>query len=213
MNQTFVSGKKASEILGVHQRTLYQWEEKGKIEVIRTPGNQRMYNVNKFLNYYNNETIDDTDNTKLNIIYVRVSSHSQKDDLQRQKNYMVKRFPKHMVIEDIGSGINLNRKGLRKIIKYAIEGKIEEVVVAYKDRLARFGFELIEDLIKVYSNGKIIIVNKNKDLEPEQEQEQELIKDVLQIMNIFVAKMNGLRKYKDEETDIKDENNDYSDED
>ena len=114
-----------------------------------------------------------------------------------------------MVIEDIGSGINLNRKGLRKIIKYAIEGKIEEVVVAYKDRLARFGFELIEDLIKVYSNGKIIIVNKNKDLEPE----QELIKDVLQIMNIFVAKMNGLSKYKDEESDIKYENNNYSDKD
>ena len=117
---------------------------------------------------------------------------------------MVKRFPKHMVIEDIGSGINLN--GLRKIIKYAIEGKNK---VAYKDRLARFGFELIEDLIKVYSNGKIIIINKNKDLEPE----QELIKDVLQIMNIFVAKMNGLRKYKDEESDIKDKNNNYSDED
>jgi len=209
MNPSFVSGKKASEILGVHQRTLYQWEKKGKIEVIRTPGNQRMYNINKFLNYNNNETIDNTTDAKLNIIYVRVSSHSQKDDLQRQKNYMVKRFPKHMVIEDIGSSINLNRKGLRKIIKYAIEGKIEEVVVAYKDRLARFGFELIEDLIKVYSNGKIIIVNKNKDLEPE----QELIKDVLQIMNIFVAKMNGLRKYKDEESDIKDENNDYSDED
>jgi predicted site-specific integrase-resolvase len=106
-----------------------------------------------------------------------------------------------MVIEDIGSGINLN--GLRKIIKYEIEGKNR---VAYKDRLARFGFELIEDLIKVYSNGKNIIV-KNKDLEPE----QELIKDVLQIINIFVAKMNGLRKYKDEESDIKDKNNNYSD--
>ncbi len=52
------------------------------------------------------------------IIYVRVSSHSQKNNLQRQKNYMVKRFPKHIVIEDIGSGINLNRKELRKIIKY-----------------------------------------------------------------------------------------------
>jgi len=166
-----------------------------------------MYNINKFINYNNNETIDNTTDAKLNIIYVRVSSHSQKDDLQRQKNYMVKRFPKHMVIEDIGSGINLN--GLRKIIKYAIEWKIEEVVVAYKDRLAPFGFELIEDLIKVYSNGKIIIVNKNKNLEPE----QELIKDVLQIMNIFVEKMNGLRKYKDEESDIKDENNDYSNED
>jgi len=163
-----------------------------------------MYNINKFINYNNNETIDNTTDAKLNIIYVRVSSHSQKDDLQRQKNYMVKRFPKHMVIEDIGSGINLN--GLRKIIKYAIEGKNR---VAYKDRLARFGFELIKDLIKVYSNGKIIIVNKNKDLEPE----QELIKDVLQIMNIFVEKMNGVRKYKDEESDIKDENNNYSDED
>jgi len=174
-----------------------------KIEVLRTPGNQRMYNINKFINYNNNETIDNTTDAKLNIIYVRVSSLSQKDDLQRQKNYMVKRFPKHMVIEDIGSGINLN--GLRKIIKYEIEGKNR---VAYKDRLARFGFELIEDLIKVYSNGKNIIV-KNKDLEPE----QELIKDVLQIMNIFVAKMNGLRKYKDEESDIKDQNNDYSNED
>ena len=105
MNTSFVSGKKASEILGVHQRTLYQWEEKGKIEVLRTPGNQRMYNINKFINYNNNETIDNTTDAKLNIIYVRVSSHSQKDDLQRQKNYMVKRFPKHMVIEDIGSGV------------------------------------------------------------------------------------------------------------
>jgi predicted site-specific integrase-resolvase len=201
----------ASEMIGVHQRTLYQWAEKGKIEVIRTPGNQRMYNVKKYLNYNEEKDDKEEENTeeRLNIIYVRVSSHSQKDDLERQKKYMIKRFPKHLLIEDIGSGINLNRKGLRKIIKYAIEGKIEEVVVAYKDRLARFGFELIEDLIKEYSNGKIIIVNKNIDLEPE----QELIKDVLQIMNIFVAKMNGLRKYKDEETDIKDENNDYSDED
>ncbi len=112
-----------------------------------------MYNINKFINYNNNETIDNTTDAKLNIIYVRVSSLSQKDDLQRQKKYIVKRFPKHIVIEDIGSGINLN--GLRKIIKYAIEWKIEEVVVAYKDRLTRFGFELIEDLIKVYSNEKL----------------------------------------------------------
>lgn len=210
MNSKFVKGKEACEILGIHQRTLYQWEEKGKIEVIRTPGNHRLYNVNKLLNYYNNENKNDieiTNANKLNIIYVRVSSHSQKDDLERQKKYMIKRFPNHNVIEDIGSGINLNRKGLRKIIKYAIEGKIEEVVIAYKDRLARFGFELIEDLIKEYSNGKIIIVNKNIDLEPE----QELIKDVLQIMNIFVAKMNGLRKYKEveNEEENKYQNDDY----
>ena len=108
---------------------------------------------------------------------------------------MEKRYPGHLLIEDIGSGLNFNRRGLRKIIKYAINGKIEELVVAYKDRLARFGFELIEDLIKEYSNGKIIILHKNKDLEPE----EELIKDMLQIMNIFTAKMNGLRKYKEKD--------------
>ncbi len=67
--------------------------------------------------------------------------------------------------------------------------KIEEIVVAYKDRLTRFGFELIEDLIKEYSGGKIIILHKNK----------ELVKDMLQIMNIFTAKMNGLRKYKEKD--------------
>jgi putative resolvase len=83
----------------------------------------------------------------------------------------------------------------KKIKKYAINGQLEELVVAYKDRLARFGFELIEDLIKEYSNGRIIILNKNKDLEPE----EELVKDVLQIMNIFTAKMNGLIKYKEKD--------------
>ena len=68
-------------------------------------------------------------------------------------------------------------------------------MVAYKDHFARFGFELIEDLIKEYSNGKIIILNRVKTEEPE----EELVKDMLQIMNIFTAKMNGLRKYMDTE--------------
>ena len=107
--------------------------------------------------------------------------------------YMKKRYPNHDLIEDIGSGMNLNKRGIRKIIKLAIENKLDELVVAYKDRLTRFGFELIEDLIKEYSNGKIIILHKEENEEPE----EELVKDVLQIMNIFVAKMNGLRKYKD----------------
>ena len=61
-----------------------------------------------------------------------------------------------------------------------------------KDRLTRFGFELIEDLVQSYSNGKIIVINKKDDMEPE----EELIMDVMQIMNVFIAKMNGLRKYK-----------------
>jgi len=88
--------------------------------------------------------------------------------------------------------MNLNRKGLRRIIDEAINDNINEVVIAYKDRLCRFGYELIEDIIRKYSNGKIIIVENNK----KKEFKEELVDDVLQIMNIFVAKINGMRKYK-----------------
>jgi len=199
-NTKYLGGKEASKKLGVHQRTLYQWEEKGYIETIRTPGGKRLYNVDKYIEINNknvNESktdiLDELDKKegKLNIAYVRVSSIGQKDDLVRQKKEMTSKYPNHIVVEDIGSGINFNRRGIRKIIKLAISGKINEVVVAYKDRLTRFGYELIEDLIKEYSNGKIIIVNDKEDIEPE----EELAKDVLQIMNVLVAKMNGLRKY------------------
>ena len=197
----YIGGKQASELLGVHQRTLYQWDAKGKIETIRTPGNKRLYNVKKFLeeSKCNNEKkcIDDLDKLdemkgKLNICYARVSSAGQKDDLERQKQFLMKTYPRYILIEDIGSGVNLNKRGLRKIIKLAIAGKINKLVISYKDRLARFGYELIEDIIKEYSNGEIIVLNKKKDIRPE----EELVYDVLQIMNVFVAKMNGLRKYK-----------------
>ena len=71
-------------------------------------------------------------------------------------------YPNHELIKDIGSGLNMNRKDLRRIIDYAIIGEIEEIVVVYKDRLTRYGYELIEYLIKKYSNGKIIILNNKK---------------------------------------------------
>jgi predicted site-specific integrase-resolvase len=201
----FVGGKKASEIIGVHQRTLYLWEKKGLIETIRTTGGKRLYNIEKYIK----EKICDDDNKikntilcdnledldkkkgKLNICYVRVSSNNQKDDLERQKNLMIKLYPKHLIIEDIGSGLNLNKRGIKKIINLAIEGKVNELVVAYKDRLTRFGFELIEELIEKYSKGKIIIINQKNVIEPE----EELVKDVMSILNVYVAKMNGLRKY------------------
>src|SRR5690606_26119854 len=129
---------------------------------------------------------------KLNLSYARVSSHSQKNDLYRQTLLIKTQYPNHKLIVDIGSGINFNRIGLRKIIHLAIAGKINELVIAYKDRLKRFVYDLIEDLLQEYSEGKIIIINQKDDLEPE----EELTRDVLQLMNVFVAKMNGLRKYK-----------------
>ena len=130
----------------------------------------------------------------MNICYVRVSTHWQKDDLERQKELMKSKYKDYEMIEDIGSGLNLNKRGIRKIIELAIEGKINKLVIAHKDRLVRFGYELIEDLIKKYSNGTIEIISEIK--EDTKSPEEELVNDVLQIMNVYVAKMNGLRRYK-----------------
>lgn len=208
--EEYISGKQAQKILGVHQGTLYNWDNKKIIETIRTPGGKRLYNVKKYLDnleknksnvsHVNNPKINDRMNTKINdrmnilknnYIYARVSSTGQKEDLQRQIKLLQLKYPNHKLITDIGSGMNLNRKGLRKIIDDSINNKINEVVIVHKDRLCRFGYDLIEDLLKKYSKGKIIILEEKK----QKEAKEELVDDVLQIMNIFVAKINGMRKY------------------
>ena len=196
--ENFVSGKKASEILGVHQRTLYQWEEKKQIETIRTPGGKRMYNVKKYLEFKNEKPVK-INNSEINklienngkYLYARVSSLGQKEDLVRQEKLLKEKYPNYKLISDIGSGMNLNRKGLRTLIDKSIKGEVKEVVIVHKDRLCRYGYELIEDIIEKYSNGKIIILDNLEKKEPK----EELVEDVLQIMNIFVAKINGMHKY------------------
>ena len=208
----YLKGAQASEKLGIHQRTLYQWEMKGWIKTLRTPGGIRYYDVDGYIKNKECEKEKETKKEqecietelkeldkkeeKLNICYVRVSTHGQKSELENQKKFMEKMFPNYEMSEDIGSGINFNRKGLRKIIDLAIEGKINMVVVANRDRLTRFGFDFISDLIQKYSNGRVIVLNEKEVDEPE----IELAKDVLQIMNVFVAKMNGLRRYKIDES-------------
>jgi len=197
-NENYVGGKKAAELLGVHQRTLYLWDEKGLIETIRTNGNKRLYNVKKYIEDRKCKdntciTLDVLDNEeRLNVCYIRVSSNNQKDDLERQRKVMQEKYPTYTIIEDIGSGLNLNKRGIKKIIKLAIAGKINELVVAYRDRLTRFGYEFIEEIIHDYSKGTIKVLNEKDKIEPE----EELVKDVMAIMNVYVAKMNGLRKYK-----------------
>jgi predicted site-specific integrase-resolvase len=197
LENDFLKGKKASELLGVHSRTLYQWEEKGKIETIRTSGNMRLYNVGKYLRLQlgieeGTDDINENCESQLNICYCRVSSQGQRDDLQRQIEFMKERYPEHQIITDVGSGLNLNKKGIKRIVKLAIEGKIKELVIAYKDRLARFGYDLIENLIKDYSKGKITVVFQKED----KDVQAEIVEDLMSILNVYTAKMNGLRKYK-----------------
>ena len=133
--EEFLPSKKVCEILGVHPRSLYVWEAKKIIETIRTPGGKRLYNVKKYLleqernieknkinfkNIKNKNQIEDIIDNKQKIIYARVSSLGQADDLTRQINKLQNAYPEYLLIKDIGSGMNMNRKGLRKIIDLAI---------------------------------------------------------------------------------------------
>lgn len=185
----FVSCEEARKILGVCQKTLRRWEMNGFIDTISDPSKNKRYNVEKYLRG-KNLTLPEQD--KLKIVYVRVSSQGQHEDLDRQEAFMKEKYPDHLIIKDIGSGINFNRRGFRKIIDLAIENKIDEVIVAHKDRFTRFGFEFFEDLIEKYSGGKIIVLNRKKNIEPQ----EELVIDMASIMAGFTAKMHGLRRYK-----------------
>jgi len=188
----YVPRKKVLEILGIHYQTLYNLVKRKEIESIKV-GRVSVYNLDKYIKD-NNILI----NNKEKICYCRVSSQKQKEDLERQINLMKELYPNHRIISDIGSGINFNRKGLQELINMAIKNQIDEVVIEYKDRLARFGFELIENIIKTHSNGSIKILNTTEEQTPT----EELTEDIIAIMDVYVAKVNGLRKYKKNLTEI-----------
>jgi predicted site-specific integrase-resolvase len=123
--------------------------------------------------------------------YCRVSSNKQKDDLERQiynvKSYMIAKGYSFSIVSDIGSGINYNKKGLNQLIDMIINGEVEKVVVLYKDRLLRFGFEIIENLCNKYGTTIEIIDNSEKT------EEQELVEDLTQIITVFSCSLQGNR--------------------
>jgi len=184
----YLTRKVACDILKIHYNTLYKMAENKEIDSVII-GKQRMYDVKKYLS---DKGITQSKLNKKRVCYCRVSSSKQKEDLKRQVDYMKKEYPYHEIITDIASGLNYNREGLKKLLGYAMDGEIEEVVIAYKDRLSRFGYEMIEWIIKDKSNGKIKILNNNEEMTPT----EEITKDIVAIMNVYTAKINGLRKYK-----------------
>ena len=148
--------KEVLQTLGITYPTLYKMAEREEIDAIKIGGHQ-YYNLNKYLKEKNINK-----EGKKKICYCRVSSQKQKEDLGRQIESMKQRYPEHEIIADIGSGLNYKRKGLQTILDRAISGDVEEVVIAYKDRLTRFGYEMIEYIIEKYSRGKIVIGTKMK---------------------------------------------------
>ena len=132
---------------------------------------------------------------KITIAYCRVSSSDQKEDLQRQienvSNYCIAKGYQFRVISDLGSGLNYQKKGLKELIELICSNSIERIVVNYKDRLIRFGFELIEQLCSIY-HVKIEVINLTED----KTYEEELVEDVLSVITVFSAKLYGSRSHK-----------------
>lgn len=182
----------ASEFLGVSIPTLRRWEKEGRILSERTEGNHRRYDKNMLMSLKNKKG---KTKEKVTIGYCRVSSSDQKDDLKRQKetvsNYCAVRGYQFRIIEDIGSGLNYNKKGLNELIELISERKTDKIVVNYKDRLIRYGYEMLEKMCEI--NGvQIEIINHTED----KTYEEELVEDVLSIITVFSSRLYGSRSRK-----------------
>jgi len=185
----YVSSQEACKLFQVSISTLRRWDNEGKIDTYRTAGKQRRYST-QLLTKTNTIT---NDVQKQKICYCRVSSTHQKNDLQRQKEYLKSKYPDYRIIQDIGSGINWKRSGLKTILELAIQKKLETVVVAHRDRLCRFAFELIQWILEK-NEVKLVVLNESIC-----STEQELAEDLLSIIHVFSCKQMGKRRYKKED--------------
>jgi predicted site-specific integrase-resolvase len=184
-NGRWVSIGEACEIYGVSHNTVRRWCDNGSVESKRTPGNQRVVFVSS------KNVFSSTEKAKSNYIYVRVSSAKQKPDMERQLLFLQDKYPDCLVIKDVGSGLNYKRKGLLKLLEKSNKGEVGQVTVFSKDRLCRFGFDLIE--WSFAQNGTKIVVHDKIDKSPE----EEFSEDILAILQVFACRWNGKRKYKD----------------
>jgi predicted site-specific integrase-resolvase len=186
-----VSIGKLAEKLGVSVDTLRNWERKGKLIPERTSGGHRRYDVQKAIAIINKKpTIE-----KIVIAYARVPTPNKKDDLERQKQvlelYCAAKGYKYKIIEDIGSGLNYNKKGLLELIRLIESNQVSKLILNYKDRLLRFGNEIIFEICK-YHDVEVVILNEDE----QKTYEEELVEDVLSIITDFSAKIYGSRSHK-----------------
>lgn len=186
---TYVTPAQVRRMAQIHSSTLRKWAESGLVNCIRMPGGKRLYDRQqlqlKLLGRSN------ADKQKAKVIYTRVSSQHQKEDLERQIQDLKQAYPEHEVVKDIASGLNWKRPGLRALLERCYSQTVSEIVVAYRDRLCRFGLELLEWIFQKY-DVKLVVHNK-MDAGPESSSSAELAEDLLAVTNFFVAKNNGQR--------------------
>jgi len=180
-----------AELIGVTVKTLQRWDTSGKLKAYRSPTDRRYYTHKQYIEY----TGEANSKHGKTIIYTRVSTTNQKDDLKNQIEFLkqyanAKGVIVDEIFEDIGSGLNYNRKKWNKLIEDCMQGAIKTILVAHKDRFIRFGYEWFERFLKLH--GVEIIVVNNEKLSPQ----EELVNDLISVIHVFSCKIYGLRKYK-----------------
>ena len=178
MNKNY-KHKEFAELLNVSVLTLQRWDNAGKLKAFRTPTNRRYYTYEQYQKY-----MGITNSSKKTVIYTRVSTSNQKDDLKNQVEFLrqyanAKGIIVDTVIEDYGSGLNYNRKQWNKLIDECMTNEIGTIIITHKDRFIRFGFDWFEKFLNKFG-VKFIIVN-NESLSPQ----EELVQDIISILHAF----------------------------
>ncbi len=194
MSRQMVSIHEAAKFLGVSPQTLRRWEREGRfLPDERTIGGRRRYNLARL----RPEQFHLPESDRRTIAYARVSSHDQKDDLERQKQvlelYCARQGWTFDVIADLGSGMNYQKKGLKRLLNDILAGKVGRLVIPHKDRLLRFGAELVFAICEA-KNVEVVILNQGEDTTFE----DDLAKDVLEIITVFSARLYGSRSRKNQ---------------
>jgi putative resolvase len=180
--------KEAKKLLGVTTRTIQRWDKEGKIRVVRTIGGRRRIpesEIKRILGLKEEEE-------RVVVGYARVSSTTQKDDLERQKQ-LIRSYAKNgeiQILSDVGSGLNENRKGFLRLLEMVTERKVSRLIVAYKDRLTGFGFETLRKVFQVFGT-EIEVINSE-----EKVPQEELVEDLVTIVSHFAGKLYGMRSHK-----------------
>ena len=181
-----------AKLIGKTEQTLRNWDKSGVLKPSHVAPSGFRYYSQEQLNHFLG--IKNIKQERKIIGYCRVSSNKQKDDLERQvqyvKEYMIAKGYQFEIITDVGSGINYNKQGLNKLINMITNNEVEKIVILSKDRLVRFGYELIENLCLKYGTTIEIIDNTEKT------EEQELVEDLVQIITVFSCKLQGKRANK-----------------
>ena len=201
----FVPLRDAVRYTGINAQTIRKLADQQKIRSYKTLTGQRKFDKQHLeelcgcITNNQNEIVME----RKNYIYARVSTRKQMDDLERQIEYIKSQreeYGTYEVISDVASGINFNRKGLSKLLDLCLQDSIGKIVVAHRDRLARFGFELIKSIVEK-KGGELVVLSEDEN----KSSEQELAEDLLSIVHIFTCRQMGKRSYKKKITEVNPE--------